>query len=733
MAKRKPERDARAHRSLVVVSNRLPITFKMGQRGIEGHRSSGGLVSALDPVLQERGGKWVGWAGAQVPRDAQLGRKEDSYEMQAVALTDAEVTRYYHGFSNRTLWPLFHSFPSLARFHRQDYLVYEKVNRKFAAVTAAAAGPDSLVWIHDYHLLLAPQIIREALPEARLAFFLHIPFPAYDICRLLPWSRELLRGMLACDLIGFHVDHYTRNFLDCVELLLRGRVDRAAGLVEYGGRTVQVGAYPIGIDFDSYERMAHEAPQTDATRGEKLVLGVDRLDYTKGIPERILAFERLLELHPEHRERVVFLQLAVPSRSQVAAYSELKRQIDELIGRVNGRFSTASWSPIRYLYQSLPAERLAGLYRDADVAYITPGRDGMNLVSKEFVACQTGDPGVLVLSRLAGAAETMPEAILINPYDLDRTANALHRALTMDESERRSRMTALRRRERHYDVSWWVERFLKAAQRPGAVLGQPTRQDFESWLASDLADHPLALFVDYDGALAPSADAAGQTVPDALHRRALGACARRRDIDVTVFSSRSCAELHELIADPRVTCAGNHGLEIEGPGLPRFVHPELPHHRDRLQSLARELGRLTSAGARLEERGHTLLLDYGAVATARRGHVADRARTLIGRAGFRARDQPQGIEVLPPLAWNEGHAVHHIARERYGPNWSEKVRILYVGGDTPNDDIFRMLRGLGITIRVGEADTLTAATRQIPDSAAVVTLLDWLARRRRSV
>ena len=253
MAKRASKSSNSEERRLVVVSNRLPITFKMGQRGLEGQRSAGGLVSALEPVLQAHGGKWIGWPGAQLPRDAKLGRKDDSYEMKPVALTEAEVNRYYHGFSNRTLWPLFHSFPGLARFNRQDWQVYESVNQKFADATVAAAEPGSLVWIQDYHLMLTPQMIRQARPDTRLAFFLHIPFPSYDLYRLLPWSRELLRGMLACDLIGFHVDHYTRNFLDCVELLLRGRVDRGAGLIEYGNRTVQVGAYPIGIDFGHVE------------------------------------------------------------------------------------------------------------------------------------------------------------------------------------------------------------------------------------------------------------------------------------------------------------------------------------------------------------------------------------------------------------------------------------------------------------------------------------------------
>jgi trehalose 6-phosphate synthase/phosphatase len=278
----------------------------------------------------------------------------------------------------------------------------------------------------------------------------------YDLFRLLPWHEALLRGLLACDGIGFQTDGYVRNFIDCAERTLRARVDRETGRVEHAGGITTVWEHPIGIDRDYFESLARTAPRA-ADRAHRVILGADRLDYTKGIPQRIRAIERLFDRHPEHRERVVLLQIAVPSRSQAVEYRELKREIDELVGRVNGRFATASWSPIRYLYRSFQHDRLAALYRDADVALVTPLRDGMNLVAKEFVACQVGDPGVLVLSRLAGASEIMPEALLVNPYDEDETAEALHRALGMEVSERRGRMDALRLREHRHDAHAWVE------------------------------------------------------------------------------------------------------------------------------------------------------------------------------------------------------------------------------------------------------------------------------------
>jgi trehalose 6-phosphate synthase/phosphatase len=356
-----------AGRPVVVVSNRLPFTYHRGSRGIERRPSSGGLVSALEPVVSRRGGTWIGWPGLEIKAREHISTRVKNYKVAPVLLSDGEVTRYYHGLSNRTLWPLLHSLPALARFERRDWQSYEKINERFARVTAENAHKGELIWVHDYHLMLVPEYLRQFAPGRRIAFFLHIPFPPHDIFRLCPWDRQLLRGMLACDLIGFHVQSYANNFFDCVERLLSARVDRKAMVVELGDRISQVGIFPIGIDFDLFDQKAREVPSAEDEERERFVLGVDRLDYTKGIPERIRAFERLLELHPRHREEVVLLQLAVPSRSQVAEYKGLKRGIDELVGRVNGRFATASWSPIRYLYRSIPRDRLVALYRDAAV------------------------------------------------------------------------------------------------------------------------------------------------------------------------------------------------------------------------------------------------------------------------------------------------------------------------------------------------------------------------------
>ena len=726
-----PEHDrgaSDAGRPLVVASNRLPFTIQRNANGLQAQRSPGGLVSALDPVLRDHGGTWIGWPGLELRANEELPEGDEPYRIRAVNLSEREITRYLHGFSNRTLWPLFHSLASLARFERSDYEGYERVNERFASTIASETGDDDQIWIHDYHLMLAPDHIRRMVADARIAFFLHIPFPPYDIFRLLPWDRELLRGLLGCDLIGFHVSGYAQNFLDCVERRLGSRVDRDAMIVEHGDRAVRVGVFPIGIDFEVFEQRARAANSRRKQR-ERLILGVDRLDYTKGIAERIKATSRLLELHPEHREKVVLLQIAVPSRSQVAEYRNLKRETDELVGRVNGRYATATWSPIRYLYRSFPQERLAAIYRDSDISLVTPLRDGMNLVAKEYVACQIDEPGVLVLSRLAGAAETMREALLVNPYNVDEMAEALHRALTMEEPERRLRMEALRQREIRDNVHAWVRTFLATAGSSRAALNPLTGSDFEAWLGPYLTRPRLALFLDYDGTLTPLTRHPTEAVMTPEMRKAVESCEARGDTDVALVSGRALTDIKAMVGNDSLTYAGNHGLEICGPGIPDFQHEDLVHYRSRIDAVVRALEEVAHEGAWTEAKGPTLTYHVRQVPSEHRERLTGRAREIITSAGFQARDAHEAIEGRPPIGWDKGRAVLHLLRTRYGPSWSDVVRVIYVGDDQTDEDAFRFLSGLAATFRVGPADTLTAATRRLPNVNAVQALLEWLVRR----
>ena len=713
---------------LVVVSNRLPITMKRSQGELKVERSSGGLVAALDPALAQRGGVWIGWPGSRMKPEETLPVPDGDYALEPVPLRDNEVKRYYHGFSNGTLWPLFHSLLERTALDRLDYEVYESVNAHFALRASEVMREGDLVWIHDYHLARCPEHLRALRPDVRMAFFLHIPFPPFDLFRVLPWGREVLRGLLACDLVGFHHPGYVSNFMDCVERMLGERVDRETGKIEHGDRTVEIGAFPLGIDYERYAERAREAPR-ERQKGKRILLGVDRLDYTKGIPDRIRAYERLLELHPEHRGEVVFIQVAVPSREQVSEYQRLKRELDELVGRVNGRFGTRDWTPIHYIRRSMPSQRLSALYRDADVCVVTPLRDGMNLVAKEFVASQVDDPGVLVLSRLAGAAETMLESLLVNPYNRDSVVEALDQAIKMPTDQRETRMRALQQRERKHDVHAWLSSFLSQAITPPREIAPVQPADFESWLGPFLKKRPLLLFLDFDGTLVKIASHPSKVQLGSRMKEALEACAERDDTRVAIVSGRGLSDIREKVGLPDLIYAGNHGLEIEGSGMPDYRHPDIEHYTRRAKDLAVRLEGVCEPGAWVEVKGASLTLHFREAQPSTHDGIADAATVLIRDAGFQARNALCAVEARPPLGWDKGHAVLHVLRECYGPGWSEHLRTIYAGDDETDEDAFAALRGLGATFRVGSAHQATRARRRLSNVEAVETLIDWLAAR----
>jgi trehalose 6-phosphate synthase len=385
------------------------------------------------------------------------------------------MENYYAGFANRVLWPLFHYFIGRVNFQPEEWNDYVKVNRRFAdsvvAELAEQRDAKPVAWIHDYHLLLVPKMIREADKKARIGFFLHVPFPAFEVFRILPSRREILEGLLGADLLGFHTQNYLDAFLDSTRRLLGARIDKN-GSVDYQGHTTRTVASPIGIDVAQQEQLASDPRSVSRSlrlrrsiTGDTLVLGVDRLDYSKGIPERLIGFERFLERHPEHRGHVTLVQIAVPSRTRVEEYRQLKRLTDETVGRINGRFGDGIWTPVQYLSRSFQPAELASYYRAADVALVTPLRDGLNLVAKEYVASRTDLGGALVLSEFAGAADELPQAYFVNPFGPDSIAETLHAAITDDRVERERRMAALLARVRANDVRDWARTFIQSIAR----------------------------------------------------------------------------------------------------------------------------------------------------------------------------------------------------------------------------------------------------------------------------
>jgi trehalose 6-phosphate synthase/phosphatase len=469
------------YKRLVVVSNRLPIVIGREEGEWRISPGSGGLVTALAPVMMRNRGLWIGWPGCgeEAPLKGlfeDFGRHQ-GYNLLAVPLTEEEVEKYYRGFSNESLWPLFHDLLGNCRFSLENWLTYVEVNRRFAEVVSRASDPEDFIWIHDYQLTLVGSFLREMGLRQRLAYFLHIPFPSLDLFRRLPWKNEIIHGLMEYDLIGFQTLRDRRNFVNSATALIpEAEVitrQRYYTLLRYGERVVKVGHFPISIDFSEFHEAAGSKEVAEAAwylhenlEGRQLVLGIDRLDYTKGIPERFLAFERALEKYPKLKQKISLLQIVVPSRTLVPDYQNLKELLDQLAGRINSRFGEAGWFPIHYMFRSLDRVQLLAHYRASEIALITPLRDGMNLVAKEYCASSVDGNGVLILSEFAGAADQLGRgALLVNPYDLEGTADAIYQASSMALEERKRRMAILQSKVRRNDVHRWVGWFLDTIQK----------------------------------------------------------------------------------------------------------------------------------------------------------------------------------------------------------------------------------------------------------------------------
>lgn len=457
---------------LLIVSNRLPVTISMQGGEPVVTPSVGGLATGLRTAHERSGGLWIGWPGVRETPDEvarrKLARALEAMRLVPVPLSAKEVATYYEHVSNGVLWPICHDRLDQLPIRVEGWDVYERVNARFADAVAAHYQTGDLVWVHDYQLLRVPALVRERIPGARIGFFLHIPFPNPEIFFALSSRRWLIEGMLGADVIGFHTRRYRGHFAAALRRLfgLEVRDD----VVRFDGRPIRLGIFPMGVDARAFaERADSPAVRTEIGRlrggaggSERLLVGIDRLDYSKGIPRRLHAVEQLLHAHPEWRERVRLIQIAVPSRGGVGAYQRFRRQVEELVGRINGTFATPIWTPIHYVHRSIADTLLVALYRAADVMLVTPVRDGMNLVAKEFIASRTDEDGVLVLSEFAGAADELPTALVVNPYDVDGIAEAVHAALTMPAAERRMRMRAMRERVMTHDIARWTESFLEA-------------------------------------------------------------------------------------------------------------------------------------------------------------------------------------------------------------------------------------------------------------------------------
>lgn len=459
---------------LVIVSNRVPFNFYRTKEGVSYKRSVGGLVTALDPIMTLKGGIWIGWSGLSKKTrflDNSTRITVDGpgdYQIKFVNLSENDINLFYHGFTNRTLWPLFHGFLFHAHFDHNYWNSYFSANKKYAKAVLEEIKGDELIWIHDYHLMLVPEMLRTKNIDLRIAFFNHIPFPNYETFRALPWHKDMLKGILGCNLVGFQTENDSDNFLISCKKLLKAEVDIQRSTVLYNSRTVKVWHFPISIDYEQFKKISSGAVSNKSLRSirkntidKKIVLSVERLDYTKGIKERLCSIERFFEKYPEYRKRVVFIQVSVPSRTKIREYISFKNEIDELVGKINGRFAEEIWTPIVYLYKSLNREKLSAYYASADVCLVTPLRDGMNLIAKEFVTCKNDLNGVLILSEFAGCADELRQhSIMVNPYDTEDISDKIYLALKMDKEEKKSNIIALQKIVKENDVYNWCLSFL---------------------------------------------------------------------------------------------------------------------------------------------------------------------------------------------------------------------------------------------------------------------------------
>jgi trehalose 6-phosphate synthase/phosphatase len=703
---------------VLIVANRLPITVRVSEAGVEVQKSSGGLATGLLRPHEQSGGLWIGWSGSSdvltESQQSQLDQQLAGMRLVAVPLSTNQVTRYYEGFSNGVLWPLFHYLLDQVPLHVRDWESYLEVNERFADVVAKHYEPGDLIWVHDYQLLLLPGLLRQRLPDARIGFFLHIPFPSEELFRTLPERDRLLRGLLGADLVGFHTPTYLRHFAASLTQILglTVEIDR----VQLTHREVRLGVFPMGIDAQTFIALAEDpAVQAEAKslRGDgtvKLLVGVDRLDYTKGIPRRLLSYEKMLQTHPDLRGRVRLVQVAVPSRTGVGAYQEFRSVVDGLVGRINGDFATPSWVPVHYIFRGLSERELVALYRAADVMLVTPLRDGMNLVAKEFVASRTDGDGVLVLSEFAGASWELPEAIQVNPYDVEGTAESCYRALMMGAEERRTRLEPLRARVQTYDVHHWAGTFLQQLEtmtqrqpssRRAPAGGIAARQALQARLRDS---EDLLALLDYDGTMVPYTATPELARPDPALLELLGALASRPHTEVHVVSGRPRETLELWLGTLPIALHAEHGFWSRPVGSSEWTAlGELGGSwREPALTILRDITARTP-GSLIEVKSAALAWHYR---MADREAGARRANELRLHLTQLLSNQP--VEILAghkvieirPYGIHKGRIVPPLPPERLAT-----TTILAIGDDRTDEDLFEALPPEAITVRVGPGPT----------------------------
>jgi trehalose 6-phosphate synthase/phosphatase len=701
---------------LLIVSNRLPISVQKKKNTLSYSQSLGGLATGLGSFYKTCNSKWIGWSGIPSERINPEEKKtiesklEKEFSSYPVFLSRNNVELYYSGFCNKTLWPLLHSFIQYATYDRASWEAYVKVNEIFANKTLEIAKPDDLIWIHDYHLMLLPKLLRKKLPETAVGFFLHTPFPSPDVFRLLPWREEILHALLDADLIGFQTFNYVQNFLMTIRRLLG--FNHTLGKITVSDHIAKVDSFPIGIDYKKFAT-AETHPKVQASinnLGKKLgqnckILSIDRLDYTKGVLQRLKGFDVFLNKYPQYKGKVTLVLVAVPSRTKVERYQVLKSRVDELVGKINGEQGAIGWTPIQYIYQSLPFHTLLALYRISDVALITPLIDGMNLIVKEFIATKTDGKGVLILSEMTGAVEELREAIIVNPNNVEEIAEALNKALSMPAEEQINRNRTMQERLRNYDIKAWADDYInnllqvKKDQRNLATMELGGKTKTEIIHAYQQSKNRL-IFLDYDGTLVPFETNPRSAKPDAELKSLLKNLAQDPKNEVVIISGRKKEDLTEFFQNLAIGFVAEHGAWVRdtqgkwtitgtfSTDWKAIVKPILERYKDR------------TPGALIEEKNYSLVWHYRKanpeLAAVRVAELKDALYFLTANLKVEVAEGNKIVEVK-----NAG-----INKGRAAASWIEEKKwdfMLAIGDDLTDEDLFRELPDSAYSIKVGLA------------------------------
>lgn len=693
----------------MLVSNRLPVSIEWRKDGLHFRHSVGGLVTGLTAISKKYKSIWVGWPGIlNSESDRELIEKELLYKFQCcpVFLSEKEVEGYYRVFSNKTIWPLFHYFPQYSVYEQSGWKTYKKVNQLFAEKVLELSEPNDIIWIHDYHLMLLPGILRKELPDATIGFFLHIPFPSMELFCLLPCREELLRGLLGADLIGFHTYDYARHFSSSVLRLLG--YEQEFDKIIVGNRRIQIDVFPMGVDVKKFERATNDKTvKREVTRIHrkvnscKIILSIDRLDYTKGIPERLEAFELFLEKYPEWHKKVILILVCVPSRTRVKLYQLLKKRVDELVGRINGKYATAGWIPIWYLYRFLSFNKMVAYYKLADIALVTPLRDGMNLIAKEFIATKKAAKGVLILSELTGASKELGEALIVNPNHKEKLAETLDYALKMPEAIQIQNNKRMQRRLHRYNIEKWGSDFIDRLLETKKFQNELKTRELNGTTRDRLINHyhkskSRLFLLDYDGTLVPFVTDPLKATPDRELLKLLKEL--RKQNTVVIISGRDRWTMEKWFGKTGINLIAEHGACIKekrnqwkqtktltGKWKEQIV-PVLELFTDRLP------------GSFVEEKEFSLVWHYRKaepeLARLRARELVDLLSSLTANTELQVLQGKKVVEIKN-RAINKGRvALYWLSKNRWD-------FILGIGDDWTDEDLFEVLPGDAYSIKVG--------------------------------